>query len=147
MTNTVKKIALVTGGSRGLGKDMALQLAHKGFDVILTYQTKSEFAQEVVNEIKNTGKNAYAIQLDVANADSFNQFVTNLSTTLKNEFQAEKLYALVNNAGVGIYASFAETSIEQFPANAISNNVTIMPPSERSCPARILLSSINSCVT
>jgi len=114
MTDTVKKIALVTGGSRGLGKDMALQLAHKGFDVILTYQTKSEFAQEVVNEIKNTGKNAYAIQLDVANADSFNQFVTNLSTTLKNEFQAEKLDALVNNAGVGIYASFAETSIEQF---------------------------------
>ena len=57
MTNTENRIALVTGGSRGLGKDMALQRAHKGFDVLLTYQTKSDFAQEVVNEIKSIGKN------------------------------------------------------------------------------------------
>jgi len=114
MTNTENRIALVTGGSRGLGKDMALQLAHKGFDVLLTYQTKSDFAQEVVNEIKSIGKKAHAIQLDVANTTSFDQFITNLDAALKNEFQAEKLDALVNNAGVGIYASFAETSIEQF---------------------------------
>jgi NAD(P)-dependent dehydrogenase (short-subunit alcohol dehydrogenase family) len=108
------KIALVTGGSRGLGKDMALQLAKKGFDVIITYQTKSESAQEVVNEIKTLGKKAAALQLDVAISSSFDQFVSSLSTTLKSEFQSENISALVNNAGVGMYASFAETSMEDF---------------------------------
>ncbi|MBY0486072.1 MAG: SDR family NAD(P)-dependent oxidoreductase, partial [Flavobacteriaceae bacterium] len=114
MTDTINKIALVTGGSRGLGKDMALQLAKKGFDIILTYQTKSEYAQEVVNEINKTGKKAFAMQLDVANASSFDQFATTLATTLKNEFHAETLSALANNAGVGVHASYAETTIEQF---------------------------------
>lgn len=114
MTNKVNKIALVTGGSRGLGKDMALQLAKKGFDIILTYQTKSEFAQEVVNEIKNNGRKAFALQLDVADANSFDAFSANVKTTLQNEFQTESLSALVNNAGVGIHASYAETTIEQF---------------------------------
>jgi len=114
MTNTINKIALVTGGSRGLGKDMALQLAQKGFDVIITYQTKIDFAQEVVNEIKNNGRKAFAIQLDVANSDSFDSFVGNLSNVLKNEFQSEYIAALVNNAGVGIYSSFADTTTEQF---------------------------------
>jgi NAD(P)-dependent dehydrogenase (short-subunit alcohol dehydrogenase family) len=108
------KIALVTGGSRGLGKDMAIQLAKKGFDVIITYQTKSEFAQEVVNEIKTLGKKASALQLDVAIASSFDQFVSNLSDTLQSEFQSKTITALVNNAGVGSYASFAETSMEDF---------------------------------
>ena len=114
MTNTTNKIALVTGGSRGLGKDMALQLAKKGFDVIITYQSKSEYAQEVVNQIKSNEKKAFAIQLDVANANSFDQFVQSLSTTLKNEFQSETIHALVNNAGVGVYATFADTTMEQF---------------------------------
>lgn len=114
MTNTINKIALVTGGSRGLGKDMALQLAQKGFDVIITYQTKIDFAQEVVNEINNKGRKAFAIQLDVANSNSFDSFVSNLSAVLKNEFQSESIAALVNNAGVGIYSSFADTTTEQF---------------------------------
>lgn len=114
MTNTENKIALVTGGSRGLGKDMALQLAKKGFNVILTYQSKSDSAQEVVNQIKDSGKKAFALQLDVANADSFDQFVATLSTTLKNEFHSNTISALVNNAGVGVYASFADTTMEQF---------------------------------
>jgi NAD(P)-dependent dehydrogenase (short-subunit alcohol dehydrogenase family) len=110
----MNKIALVTGGSRGLGKDMALELAKKGFDVVFTYQTKSELAKEVVNEIKGLGKKAVALQLDVAVADSFDQFVSNLATTLKTEFQSENISALVNNAGTGMYASFAETSMEAF---------------------------------
>lgn len=114
MTNTVNKIALVTGGSRGLGKDMALQLAAKGFDVVLTYQSKSDAAQDVVNEIKNNGKKAFALKLDVSDAHSFDQFVSTLSSTLKNEFQSETINALVNNAGVGTHASFAETTFEQF---------------------------------
>jgi NAD(P)-dependent dehydrogenase (short-subunit alcohol dehydrogenase family) len=110
----MSKIALVTGGSRGLGKDMALQLAHKGFDVVITYQTKNELAQEVINEIKSLGKHAVALPLDVAVADSFDQFVTTLSAVLKTEFHSEHITALVNNAGVGTYASFAETSMADF---------------------------------
>jgi NAD(P)-dependent dehydrogenase (short-subunit alcohol dehydrogenase family) len=110
----MSKIALVTGGSRGLGKDMALELAKKGFDVVITYQTKSELAKEVVNDIQGLGKKAVALQLDVAVADSFDQFVSDLSATLKTEFQSENISALVNNAGTGMYASFAETSMEAF---------------------------------
>jgi NAD(P)-dependent dehydrogenase (short-subunit alcohol dehydrogenase family) len=111
---TMSKIALVTGGSRGLGKDMALELAKKGFDVVLTYQTKSELAKEVVSDIQSLGKKAVALQLDVAVADSFDQFVSTLSATLKTEFQSENISALVNNAGTGMYASFADTSMPQF---------------------------------
>jgi NAD(P)-dependent dehydrogenase (short-subunit alcohol dehydrogenase family) len=111
---TMSKIALVTGGSRGLGKDMALELAKKGFDVVLTYQTKSELAKEVVSDIQSLGKKAVALQLDVAVADSFDQFVSTLSATLKTEFQSENISALVNNAGTGMYASFADTSMAQF---------------------------------
>jgi NAD(P)-dependent dehydrogenase (short-subunit alcohol dehydrogenase family) len=110
----MSKIALVTGGSRGLGKDMALELAKKGFDIVLTYQTKSELAKEVVNDIQSLGKKAVALQLDVAVADSFDQFVSTLSATLKTEFQSKNISALVNNAGTVMYASFADTSMAQF---------------------------------
>ncbi len=114
MTNTVNKIALVTGGSRGLGKDMALQLAKKGFDVILTYQTKSDAAQEVVNQINTSGQKAFALPLDVADANSFSEFTTTLKQTIQNEFHGETLAALVNNAGVGVHVPYAETTTEQF---------------------------------
>jgi NAD(P)-dependent dehydrogenase (short-subunit alcohol dehydrogenase family) len=110
----MSKIALVTGGSRGLGKDMALELAKKGFDVVITYQTKNELAKEVVSEIQGLGKKAVTLQLDVAVADSFDQFISTLSATLKTEFQSENISALVNNAGTGMYASFADTSMAQF---------------------------------
>ncbi len=111
---TQSKIALVTGGSRGLGKDMALQLAHKGFDVIITYHSKKELAEDVVNEIKAGGKNAAALPLDVSLSASFDAFVSNLSSTLESSFQSNSISALVNNAGIGNYASVAETTMEQF---------------------------------
>ena len=60
MTNKANKIALVTGGSRGLGKDSALQLAKRGFNLIITYQTQKEYAEQVVKEIKTLGVKAYA---------------------------------------------------------------------------------------
>lgn len=114
MTDSVNKVALVTGGSRGLGRDMALQLAHKGFDVVLTYQTKSEAARAVVAEIIGTGKKAKALALDVADVQGFDAFAATLKGVLQEEFNTDKLAALVNNAGVGVYASFAETTFEQF---------------------------------
>lgn len=112
--DTKQKIALVTGGSRGLGKDMAFQLAEKGIDVILTYQSKKDDAENVVNIIKSQGRNAAALQLDVAKTESFDAFVKDLKEVLKSKFNADKIDGLVNNAGAGIHANFAETTEEQF---------------------------------
>ena len=114
MTSTKNKIALVTGGSRGLGKDMSLQLATKGFDVVITYHSKKDEADRVVSEIKARGRKAHALQLDVAQAQTFDSFVTTLKTALKSTFGADKIDALVNNAGVGAHAAFTDTTPEQF---------------------------------
>jgi len=110
------KIALVTGGSRGLGKNMALAIAGKGLDVIITYNSKKEEADAVVAEIEALGQKAAALQLSVDNADSFDSFFDEVSKTLSTTFDADKIDYLVNNAGVGIHAGFAETTQEQFDA-------------------------------
>lgn len=110
----MKKIALVTGGSRGLGKDMALNLAKKGIDVILTYNSKKEEAQETVSEIEALGQKAVALQLNVANASGFDSFFSEVVSALKENFDTDKFDYLVNNAGIGIHVPFAETSEEQF---------------------------------
>ncbi len=109
-----KKVALVTGGSRGLGKDMALNLAKKGIDVILTYKSKKEEALAVVAEIKQTGVNAEALQLDTADIKSFDSFFASFSALLQASFNTDHFDFLINNAGIGIHASFAETTEEQF---------------------------------
>lgn len=112
--STQQKIALVTGGSRGLGKDMAIQLADKGIDVILTYQSKKDEAEKVVETLKSKGRKAATLQLDVAKSETFDAFANSLKEVLKNEFHSEKIDGLVNNAGVGIHANFAETTENQF---------------------------------
>jgi NAD(P)-dependent dehydrogenase (short-subunit alcohol dehydrogenase family) len=111
---TNSKIALVTGGSRGLGKNMAIQLAKKGLDVILTYHSRLDEAQNVVAEIEKLGRKATALQLDVADSGSFDGFVSDVKTALQANFQTDKLDYLVNNAGVGAHASFGDTTEEQF---------------------------------
>jgi NAD(P)-dependent dehydrogenase (short-subunit alcohol dehydrogenase family) len=116
MTSTKNKIALVTGGSRGLGKDMAVRLAAKGFDVLITYHSRKDEADRVVNEIKSQGRKAHALQLDVALEKTFDSFVENLKSALKTTFGAEKMDALVNNAGVGTHMPFTDTTPEQFDA-------------------------------
>lgn len=108
------KIALVTGGSRGLGKDMALSLAAKGNDVIITYNSKKEEAAAVVAEIEKAGSKAAALQLNVADVNTFDVFVAALGETLKNTFGAAQLNYLVNNAGVALHANFDATTTEQF---------------------------------
>jgi NAD(P)-dependent dehydrogenase (short-subunit alcohol dehydrogenase family) len=113
MTNN-SKIALVTGGSRGLGKDMALQLAKKGLDVIITYHSKKEEAQVVVSEIEIMGRKAVALQLDVAQSNTFDGFVENVKNVLQSDFQTDHFDFLINNAGVGLYAPFTETTESQF---------------------------------
>jgi len=111
---TQNKIALVTGGSRGLGKNAALKIASKGIDVIITYQSKKEEAEQTVKEIKEFGVNAAALQLNVADSTTFDAFFAEVKNVLKTVFNAEKFDFLINNAGVGIHASFAETTEEQF---------------------------------
>jgi NAD(P)-dependent dehydrogenase (short-subunit alcohol dehydrogenase family) len=108
------KIALVTGGSRGLGKDMALSLAKKGLNVVITFNNKKEEAEEIVKQIKDLGKNAASIQLNVSNISSFETFVSNLTEELKSTFQQDKIDFLVNNAGFGHYAYFPSTTEQQF---------------------------------
>lgn len=110
MANTTSKVALVTGGSRGLGKDMSLQLAKKGFNIIFTYNSSVNEATKVIDEITAIGKKAKAIQLDVTNSKSFDAFVENVKSSLTNDFATENLFSLVNNAGVGVYTSIAETT-------------------------------------
>ena len=110
------KIALVTGASRGLGKDSVIALAKKGFDIILTYQTKKEAADEVVKEIENIGQNAFALPLDIATTAGFDQFVTDVKSVLDTQFSSSKLDALVNNAGIGINESFETTTEETLDA-------------------------------
>ena len=108
------KIALITGGSRGLGKSMSLHLAQKGHDIILTYNTKQSEAQEVVTQIKKLGRKAAALQLDVSKINSFDAFTKNVADVLKKNWERSNFDSLVNNAGIGIYATFMETTQEQF---------------------------------
>lgn len=108
------KIALVTGGSRGLGKNMALSIAKKGLDIILTYNSKKDEAEEVVKEIEKLGQKAVALQLNVADSSTFESFYSEVKNALRENFEAEKIDFLVNNAGIGIHVPFAETTEEQF---------------------------------
>lgn len=109
-----QKIALLTGGSRGLGKNMALALAKKGIDVILTYHGKQVEADEVVSSIEALGQKAIALQFDASNIKSFDGFITQAKTALKEKWDRENFDFLINNAGIGIHVSFAETTEEQF---------------------------------
>ena len=111
---TAKKIALVTGGSRGLGKNISLKLANQGADIILTYNTNQEEALKVVSEIEATGQKAVALQLNTGEVKTFDRFFTELRKSLQEVFQADKFDFLINNAGIGIGASFAETTEEDF---------------------------------
>jgi NAD(P)-dependent dehydrogenase (short-subunit alcohol dehydrogenase family) len=112
--STSNKIALVTGDSRGLGKDMALSLAKKGINVVLTYNSKKDEAQAVVAEIEKAGQKAAALQLDAGNIKSFDAFFNQLKTTLKDTFGTDHFDFLINNAGVGVHNSFAETKEDEF---------------------------------
>jgi NAD(P)-dependent dehydrogenase (short-subunit alcohol dehydrogenase family) len=108
------KIAIVTGGSRGLGRNTVLALARQGVDVILTYRSNQAEAQAVAQQIEQAGRQAVALQLDVARSDGFEEFAAQVADALKQRWQRGNFDFLVNNAGIGIHAAFAETTEAQF---------------------------------
>ncbi|OSQ38790.1 SDR family NAD(P)-dependent oxidoreductase [Thalassospira mesophila] len=111
---TASKIALVTGGSRGLGRNTVTNLARKGIDVVLTYHSNRSEADAAIAEITALGAKAVALQLDTGASDSFDGFVANLKTALKETWGRDSFDFLVNNAGIGINAKITETTEEQF---------------------------------
>lgn len=113
---TKNKIALITGGSRGLGKDMALNLAKNGIDVIITYNSRKDEALKVVDELQSAGRKSTALQLNAGDVSSFTRFISDVKSALNKIFDAETFDFLINNAGIGIHAPFAETTEAQFDA-------------------------------
>ena len=108
-----ERVAIVTGGSRGLGKNMVQSIAGRGTDVIFTYQSNSAAADELVAEVEGMGRRAAALQLEVGDADAFDDFVDRVRGVLQ-DWDTERFDFLVNNAGMGVHASIAETTEEQF---------------------------------
>jgi NAD(P)-dependent dehydrogenase (short-subunit alcohol dehydrogenase family) len=112
--STANKTALVTGGSRGLGRNMAVSLAKKGIDVVLTYHSNRQEADKVVAEIQSLGQRAAAFRLDAGNIKSFDDFFRQVTEYLKEQTGSPNFDFLINNAGTALYALFAETTEEQF---------------------------------
>jgi NAD(P)-dependent dehydrogenase (short-subunit alcohol dehydrogenase family) len=98
----MNKIALVTGGNRGLGKDMALSLARMGMDVVLTFNTNQAEGEAVVEDIRALGGRAAALRFNLADIPAIDGFIDAVKAVLRESFDgAERLDFLVNNAGIG----------------------------------------------
>jgi len=110
----MSKIALVTGSSRGLGRNTALSIARRGGDVIVTYHSRTDEAEAAVSEIRAMGRRAVALQLDAGMVPTFAGFAERLGQALRNTWQRETFDHLVNNAGHGDMALIAETTEAQF---------------------------------
>jgi NAD(P)-dependent dehydrogenase (short-subunit alcohol dehydrogenase family) len=111
--NTNNKIALVTGGSRGLGKNMALALAKKGLNVVITYHSNKEAADDVVSEIQLLGRSAFAFSLDTSDTKHFDQFIKEATELLKEKRGSSNFDFLINNAGTALYAPVTTVTEEQ----------------------------------
>ncbi|RRY66557.1 SDR family oxidoreductase [Klebsiella pneumoniae] len=109
-----QRIALVTGGSRGLGKNAALKLAAKGTDILLTYHSNRQAALDVVAEIEKKGVKAAALALNVGDSTTFDAFASEVAQVLAQKWGRTTFDYLLNNAGIGLNAPFAETSEAQF---------------------------------
>jgi NAD(P)-dependent dehydrogenase (short-subunit alcohol dehydrogenase family) len=114
MKTTASKIALVTGGSRGIGKSIALNAAQHGIDVILTYNSNSDQGKAVADTINSSGGKAVALQLDTSKTSSFSGFADQISQVLKQEWNRENFDYLVNNAGISQRTLIKDTTEEQF---------------------------------
>ena len=108
------KINIITGGSRGLGRSMALHLADKGQDSIITYHANKAAADDVVKAVEAKGRKAVALQLDVSKAATFSAFAVEVKKVLGSHWQRETFDHLVNNAGTGASQTIEQTSEDVF---------------------------------
>jgi NAD(P)-dependent dehydrogenase (short-subunit alcohol dehydrogenase family) len=108
------KIALVTGGSRGLGKSMVLHLAKKGYYVVFTYKSSKDEAENLIKEIKFMGEESIALELDISMPHTLDDFISKLKETIQTTWQQKNIDLLVNNAGIGINEKLEKTTEEQF---------------------------------
>lgn len=111
--STKNKIALVTGGSRGLGKNMVIALAKKGIDIVFTYNSNKEAADKVIEEVKALGQTATAFQLDTSNTKLFDNFIQEVTGYLQAQNGNPNFDFLINNAGTALYALAKDTTEEQ----------------------------------
>lgn len=112
--NQQQKIAVVTGGSRGIGKSIAINAAKRGIAVILTYNNHPEQGEAVANEINNVGGKAVALKLNTAETGSFNNFVAEVSKVIRQQWGRDSFDYLVNNAGIGQRTLIKDTTEEIF---------------------------------
>ena len=114
--STTNKTALITGGSRGLGRNMAVGIARKGIDVVITYHADKAAADEVVADIRALGQHASAFQLDTRNIQQFDDFAKRLTGHLRKQNGDPKVDFLINNAVTALYALAGDTTEEQVEA-------------------------------
>jgi NAD(P)-dependent dehydrogenase (short-subunit alcohol dehydrogenase family) len=107
-------LALVTGGSRGLGRATALKLAEQGYDLVLTHRTRRDDAEDVVARIEALGRRALTLPLDTGAVATFDAFAARLEAALAERWQRDTFDVLINNAGIGVHAPFAGTTEAQF---------------------------------
>ena len=108
------KVALVTGGSRGLGKSMSLHLAKKGYNIIIAYKSSKKKADEVVDEIRLLGQDAIALKFDAENINLLDSFVLELKNSINDKWGYNNIDLLVNNAGIGLNSKIEDITVEQF---------------------------------
>ncbi len=108
------KIALITGASRGLGREMALNLANDGVHILFTYHSNETKANEVISEIENLGSRAFAFQYNATNPRSGKDLMTQASTFLQEKNGNPNFDFLINNAGTGLYKPIKETTVSDF---------------------------------
>ena len=109
-----QRIALITGGNRGIGRSAAIHLAKDGVDSVITYRTHAEEAAEVVAEIEALGRQAAALQLDTGDSSTFGDFAGALAITLQETWDRDTFDFLVNNAGNSSDSAFDEVTEEEF---------------------------------
>ena len=110
------KIALITGASRGLGRNMAHHLAARGIDILFTYKSSKAEADSLVTELAQIGRKAVALSLDTSVVSGFPAFASQVADALKTTWGRDRFDFLVNNAGTALYAPFTETTEAQLDA-------------------------------